>query len=116
MAAVYPGLRRRRALQAPARQIAANASAEASMVAGKILDNKDATLGYNAQTGAHGHMIAMDIVDLVKVVRTGLQDATSVASLLVTTEAMIAEAPKKDSLAGIRWKAVGLMSAQALRL
>ncbi|WP_442582424.1 chaperonin GroEL [Mesorhizobium sp. ASY16-5R] len=87
----------RRALQAPARQIAANAGAEASIVAGKILDNKGATYGYNAQTGEYGDMIAMGIVDPVKVVRTALQDAASVAGLLVTTEAMIAEAPKKDA-------------------
>ncbi|WP_395447388.1 chaperonin GroEL [Aminobacter sp. UC22_36] len=87
----------RRALQAPARQIAANAGAEASIVAGKILENKGATFGYNAQTGEYGDMIVMGIVDPVKVVRTALQDAASVAGLLVTTEAMIAEAPKKDS-------------------
>ncbi|MER8823227.1 chaperonin GroEL [Mesorhizobium sp. M0991] len=90
----------RRALQAPARQIAANAGAEASIVAGKILDNKGATYGYNAQTGEYGDMIAMGIVDPVKVVRTALQDAASVAGLLVTTEAMIAEAPKKESAGG----------------
>ncbi|TPI33863.1 chaperonin GroEL [Mesorhizobium sp. B3-2-1] len=90
----------RRALQAPARQIAANAGAEASIVAGKILENKGATFGYNAQTGEYGDMIVMGIVDPVKVVRTALQDAASVAGLLVTTEAMIAEAPKKDSGAG----------------
>jgi chaperonin GroEL len=87
----------RRALQSPARQIAQNAGAEASIVAGKILDNKSATYGYNAQTGEYGDMIAMGIVDPVKVVRTALQDAASVAGLLVTTEAMIAEAPKKES-------------------
>ncbi|MER8974972.1 chaperonin GroEL [Mesorhizobium sp. M0800] len=90
----------RRALQAPARQIASNAGAEASIVAGKILDNKGATYGYNAQTGEYGDMIAMGIVDPVKVVRTALQDAASVAGLLVTTEAMIAEAPKKESAGG----------------
>jgi chaperonin GroEL len=90
----------RRALQAPARQIAANAGAEASIVAGKILENKTATFGYNAQTGEYGDMIAFGIVDPVKVVRTALQDAASVAGLLVTTEAMIAEAPKKDSAGG----------------
>ncbi|TIX64460.1 MAG: chaperonin GroEL [Mesorhizobium sp.] len=91
----------RRALQAPARQIAANAGAEASIVAGKILDNKGATFGYNAQTGEYGDMIAMGIVDPVKVVRTALQDAASVAGLLVTTEAMIAEAPKKEAAGGM---------------
>jgi chaperonin GroEL len=89
----------RRALQAPVRQIASNAGAEASIVAGKILDNKGATFGYNAQADEYGDMIAMGIVDPVKVVRTALQDAASVAGLLVTTEAMIAEAPKKDSAA-----------------
>ncbi|WP_439501504.1 chaperonin GroEL [Aminobacter ciceronei] len=91
----------RRALQAPARQIASNAGAEASIVAGKILENKTATFGYNAQTGEYGDMIAFGIVDPVKVVRTALQDAASVAGLLVTTEAMIAEAPKKDSAGGM---------------
>jgi len=91
----------RKALQAPARQIAANAGAEASIVAGKILDNKGLTYGYNAQTGEYGDMIVMGIVDPVKVVRTALQDAASVAGLLVTTEAMIAEAPKKESAGGM---------------
>ncbi len=90
----------RRALQAPARQIAANAGAEASIVAGKILENKGATYGFNAQTGEYGDMIAMGIVDPVKVVRTALQDAASVAGLLVTTEAMIAELPKKEASGG----------------
>ncbi|RUT81509.1 molecular chaperone GroEL, partial [Mesorhizobium sp. M7A.T.Ca.US.000.02.1.1] len=74
--------------------------AEASIVAGKILENKGATFGYNAQTGEYGDMIALGIVDPVKVVRTALQDAASVAGLLVTTEAMIAEAPKKESAGG----------------
>jgi chaperonin GroEL len=87
----------RRALQAPARQIATNAGAEASIVVGKILDNKSATFGYNAQTGEYGDLISLGIVDPTKVVRTALQDAASVAGLLVTTEAMIAEAPKKDA-------------------
>src|SRR5690606_7590337 len=90
----------RRALQAPARQIATNAGAEASIVAGKILDKKSVTFGYNAQTGAYGDMIAMGIVDPMKVVRTALQDAASIAGLLVTTEAMIAEAPKRESAGG----------------
>jgi chaperonin GroEL len=87
----------RRALQSPARQIAANAGAEASIVAGKILEQKKETFGYNAQTGEYGDMISMGIVDPVKVVRAALQDAASVAGLLVTTEAMIAEMPKKDT-------------------
>jgi chaperonin GroEL len=87
----------RRALQAPARQIATNAGDEASVVVGKILENASSTFGYNAQTGEFGDMIAAGIVDPTKVVRTALQDAASVAGLLITTEAMIAEAPKKDS-------------------
>ena len=87
----------RRALQAPARQIATNAGDEASVIVGKILENGSKTYGYNAQTGEFGDMIANGIVDPTKVVRTALQDAASVAGLLVTTEAMIAEAPKKDA-------------------
>ncbi len=91
----------RRALQAPSRQIAENAGDEASIVVGKILEKNDDNFGYNAQTGEYGDMIAMGIVDPVKVVRTALQDAASVAGLLVTTEAMIAELPKKDAPAGM---------------
>jgi chaperonin GroEL len=91
----------RRALQSPARQIATNAGAEASIVIGKILENKSVTFGYNAQTGEYGDMVSLGIVDPVKVVRTALQDAASVAGLLVTTEAMIADAPKKDSGGGM---------------
>jgi chaperonin GroEL len=87
----------RRALQAPARQIATNAGDEASIVVGKILDNKKETFGYNAANGEYGDLISLGIVDPVKVVRTALQDAASVAGLLVTTEAMITEAPKKDN-------------------
>ncbi|MDI7864786.1 chaperonin GroEL [Rhizobiaceae bacterium n13] len=87
----------RRALQAPARQIAENSGDEASIVVGKILEKNEDNFGYNAQTGEYGDMIAMGIVDPVKVVRTALQDAASVAGLLVTTEAMIAELPKKDA-------------------
>jgi chaperonin GroEL len=91
----------RRALQAPCRQIAENAGDEASIVVGKILDKNEDNWGYNAQTGVYGDMIAMGIVDPVKVVRTALQDAASVASLLITTEAMIAELPKKDAPGGM---------------
>ncbi|NRP70941.1 60 kDa chaperonin 1 [Ensifer psoraleae] len=87
----------RRALQAPARQIVENAGDEASIVVGKILEKNTDDFGYNAQTGEYGEMIAMGIIDPVKVVRTALQDAASVASLLITTEAMIAELPKKDA-------------------
>ncbi len=87
----------RRALQSPLRQIASNAGDEASIVAGKVLENASSTWGYNAQTGEYGEMIQMGIVDPVKVVRTALQDAASVAGLLVTTEAMVAEIPKKEA-------------------
>jgi chaperonin GroEL len=91
----------RKALQTPCRQIAENAGDEASIVVGKILDKDEDNWGYNAQTSEYGDMIAMGIVDPVKVVRTALQDAASVAGLLITTEAMIAELPKKDAPGGM---------------
>ena len=87
----------RKALQALVRQIAENAGDEASIVVGKILDKNEDNYGYNAQTGEYGDLIQLGIVDPVKVVRTALQNAASVASLLITTEAMIAELPKKDA-------------------
>ncbi len=90
----------RRSLQALVRQIAENAGDEASIVVGKILDKDNDNFGYNAQTSEYGDMIAMGIVDPVKVVRTALQNAASVASLLITTEAMIAELPKKEAAGG----------------
>jgi chaperonin GroEL len=91
----------RRALQSLVRQIAENAGDEASIVVGKILEKNEDNFGYNAQTSEYGDMIAMGIVDPVKVVRTALQNAASVASLLITTEAMIAELPKKDAPGGM---------------
>ncbi|UIL28740.1 hypothetical protein LZK75_04775 [Rhizobium leguminosarum] len=91
----------RRALQSLVRQIAENAGDEASIVVGKVLDKNEDNFGYNAQTSEYGDMIAMGIVDPLKVVRTALQNAASVASLLITTEAMIAELPKKDAPAGM---------------
>jgi len=84
----------KRALQEPIRQIVQNAGDEGSVVVGKILENSNANYGYDAQTATYGDMIQLGIVDPVKVVRTALQDAASVASLLITTEAMIAEMPK----------------------
>ncbi|TBF34212.1 MULTISPECIES: chaperonin GroEL [Rhizobium] len=90
----------RRALQSLVRQIAENAGDEASIVVGKVLDKNEDNFGYNAQTSEYGDMIAMGIVDPLKVVRTALQNAASVASLLITTEAMIAELPKKESVGG----------------
>ncbi len=91
----------RRALQAPIRQITENAGDEGSVVVNKVLEGKTATFGYNAADGEYGDMIEMGIIDPVKVVRTALQDATSVASLLITTEAMIAELPKDDAPAAM---------------
>jgi chaperonin GroEL len=86
-----------KALEAPARQIAENAGVEGSIVVGRISDNKSATFGFNAQTEEYGDMLAAGIVDPAKVVRAALQGAASVAGLLITTEAMIAEAPKRES-------------------
>jgi len=83
-----------KALEAPIRQIAENAGVEGSIVVGKILENKDETFGFDAQNEEYVDMIAKGIVDPAKVVRTALQDACSVAGLLVTTEAMVAELPK----------------------
>ena len=91
----------RRALQSLVRQIAENAGDEASIVVGKVLDKDQDNYGYNAQTSEYGDMIVMGIVDPLKVVRTALQNAASVASLLITTEAMIAELPKKDAPGGM---------------
>ncbi|GGK43556.1 chaperonin GroEL [Salinarimonas ramus] len=90
-----------RALEAPIRQIAENSGVEGSIVVGKITDNTSSeTFGFNAQTEEYVDMLAAGIVDPAKVVRTALQDAASVAGLLITTEAMIAEAPKKESSGG----------------
>jgi len=86
----------RRALQSPIRQIAENAGVEGSIVVGKVLDHRSPTYGYDAQTGEYGDLVAKGIIDPAKVVRTALQDAASVAGLLVTTEAGVAEAPKKS--------------------
>ena len=90
----------RRALQAPIRQIAENAGVEGSIVVGKILENASVTFGFNAQTEEYVDLIAAGIIDPAKVVRTALQDASSVAALLITTEAAIVEAPKKGGGAG----------------
>jgi chaperonin GroEL len=87
----------RRAVQAPARQIAQNAGDDGSVIVGKILENGSYTWGYDAQTGTYVDLVSKGIIDPTKVVRTALQDAASVASLLITTEAMIAEKPKKTA-------------------
>ncbi|MBS0408497.1 MAG: chaperonin GroEL [Proteobacteria bacterium] len=87
----------RQALQAPIRQIAENAGVEGSIVVGKILENTSVTFGFNAQTEQYVDLISAGIIDPAKVVRTALQDASSVAALLITTEAAIVEAPKKNA-------------------
>ena len=87
----------RRALTTPARQIIDNAGDDAPVIVGKLMENPAYAYGYNAQTGQFGDMMKMGIIDPTKVVRTAIQDAASVASLLIMTEAMIAEAPKKDA-------------------
>jgi chaperonin GroEL len=86
-----------KALEAPLRQIAENSGVEGSIVVGKIMENKSETYGFDAQTEEYVDMLDKGIIDPAKVVRAALQDAASVASLLVTTEAMVAEAPKKQS-------------------
>ncbi len=86
-----------KALEAPIRQIAENSGVEGSIVVGRIKDNKSQTFGFNAQTEEYGDMLQAGIVDPAKVVRAALQGAASVAGLLITTEAMIAEAPKKEA-------------------
>ncbi|MEM7696022.1 MAG: chaperonin GroEL [Pseudomonadota bacterium] len=85
-----------RALEAPVRQISTNAGVEGSIVVGKISENSAADFGFNAQTEEYVDMIQAGIIDPTKVVRAALQDAASIAALLVTTEAMVAEKPKKD--------------------
>jgi chaperonin GroEL len=87
----------RKAIQTPARQIAINAGADGSIVVGKILEKDQYAFGYDAQSGAYGNLVSKGIIDPTKVVRCALQDAASVAGLLITTEAMVAERPKKES-------------------
>ena len=86
----------RKALQAPLRQIANNAGEDGSVVVGKILDKDQYNWGFDAQTGEYGNMVSKGIIDPTKVVRTALQGGASVAALLITTEAMVAELPKKQ--------------------
>jgi chaperonin GroEL len=87
----------RKALSWPARQIALNAGEDGSVVVGKILEKDQYSFGYDAQTGEYGNMVTKGIIDPTKVVRAALQNAASIAGLLITTEAMVAERPKKDS-------------------
>jgi len=90
----------RRALQAPIRQIAENAGVEGSIVVGKVLENSSPTFGFNAQTEEYVDLVKAGVIDPAKVVRTALQDAASVAGLMITTEAAIVEAPKKGGQGG----------------
>jgi chaperonin GroEL len=87
----------RRALQIPARQIAINAGEDGSIVVGKLLEKNEYNWGYNAQTGEYQDLVKEGVIDPAKVVRTALQDAASVAGLLITTEALVAEKPKKEA-------------------
>jgi chaperonin GroEL len=89
----------RRALQSPIRQIAENAGVEGSIVVGKVLENSSATFGFDAQTEQYVDLVSAGVIDPAKVVRTALQDAASVAGLMITTEAAIVEAPKKGGAA-----------------
>ncbi|EEW24661.1 chaperonin GroEL [Rhodobacter ferrooxidans] len=90
----------RRALEAPLRQIAQNAGVDGAVVAGKVRESKDKTFGFNAQTEEYGDMFKFGVIDPAKVVRIALEDAASVASLLITTEAMIADRPEPKGNAG----------------
>jgi chaperonin GroEL len=87
----------RKAIQTPAKQIVDNSGGDGAVVVGKLIENESYSYGYNAQTGEYGDMVKLGIIDPTKVVRTALQDASSVAGLLITTEATITEAPKKDA-------------------
>ncbi len=87
----------RKALQTPARQIIENAGDDSAVIVGKLMESKNYNDGYNAQTGEYADLVKTGIIDPTKVVRTAIQDAASIAGLLITTEAMIAELPKKDS-------------------
>jgi chaperonin GroEL len=87
----------RRAIQAPAKQIALNAGDDGSVIVGKLLEKDDYNWGYNAATGEYQDLVGNGVIDPAKVVRTALQDAASVAGLLITTEALVAEKPKKET-------------------
>ena len=88
-----------RAMEAPLREIVTNCGEEPSVVLNKVKEGKG-SYGYNAATGEYGDMLAMGILDPTKVTRTALQNAASIAGLMITTEAMVAEAPKKDDGGG----------------
>ena len=87
----------RKALSSPARQIAINAGEDGSVIVGKILEKDQYAYGFDAQSGEYVNMVSKGIIDPTKVVRSALQNAASIAGLLITTEAMVAERPKKDA-------------------
>ena len=89
----------KRALEEPARQIAHNAGAEGAVVIGKIRDSKEDNFGYNAETGDYGDMVKMGVIDPAKVTRLALQNAASIAGLMLTTEALVAELKEDDKKA-----------------
>ncbi|MDY0029265.1 MAG: chaperonin GroEL [Pseudobdellovibrionaceae bacterium] len=99
----------RRAIQAPIRQIVENAGKEGSVIVGKLLEQSSVTYGYNAQTDQYCDLVQEGIIDPVKVVRSALQNAASVAGLMITTEAMICELPKEESAGGAGADAMGGM-------
>jgi len=99
----------RKALESPLRQIAQNAGVDGSVVAGKVRESNDKTFGFNAQTEEYGDMFKFGVIDPAKVVRTALEDAASVASLLITTEAMIADKPEPKAGAGAGGGMDGMM-------
>jgi chaperonin GroEL len=90
----------RRAIEAPLRQIAENAGVDGAVVAGKVRESNDKSFGFNAQTEEYGDLFKFGVIDPAKVVRTALEDAASVAGLLITTEAMIADKPAKEGAGG----------------
>ena len=90
----------RRAIEAPLRQIAENAGVDGAVVAGKVRENKDTSFGFNAQTEEYGDMFKYGVIDPAKVARTAMEDAASVAGLLITTEAMVADKPEKPGAGG----------------
>ena len=89
----------RRAIEAPLRQIAENSGVDGAVVAGKVRENDDNSFGFNAQTEEYGDLFKFGVIDPAKVVRTALEDAASVAGLLITTEAMVADKPAKEGAA-----------------
>jgi chaperonin GroEL len=100
----------RKALYAPVRQIAANAGHDGAVISGKLLDGDDQNMGFNAQTDVYENLVAAGVIDPTKVVRTALQDAASVAGLLITTEAAVSELPDdKPAMGGMPGGGMGGM-------